>query len=676
MARATVIHDPDQDEYRLRQECSADQARPRDAQTEYRLTESGPRPIERIGSGWRSVDRTPGAPLGPDELEEVRAVMDGRDPRTGERLVVRKTRVAPAGRLPALPLLQEMARRKIAPEKGSWAHKRTLRLMRMTRADAEHTAPYRDLVRVASSVGLKLSQVRGYGAEQLAYAKKHADDREIVGSRGWDLTLDTPKSVGVLYALGDAETARRVEEAVVAAARETIAEVEQWVGRGQRGQHGEGRTARRVNTSGLIGTLTLHTTARPVGGVPDPHLHAHIMIANLGLGRDGQWGGVAAGGRELFESVPAAGALMRARTRAHLTAALGVRWYEAAPGQWEIVGVPERARDLYSRRKDQALSLAGKDATPAQRRLAAKRSAAAKASRRSGDPRIEWTERARSSGLVPETIVAAAVRRVGPAPEPDSGAAANRAIAHLSARYPTRAISHAAVMSAAADAAPAGATAIEQTAIADLVARRMRRTGTAGGAHLKHAQHYRVPEVTLADASAGHGPAARAVAPKVAALQARREEQLHAAKQARAQAQELRTAADRPTTAWRKGMTRGAARQEIARLSAAATAAVTEASRLGGHARRLQEQAVKADVATATAQDKARRALQEAQNYAAAMAAAKASMHRPVRPRRPRASGTLPEGMNTGPTPGYDYNAPPPAYRRRPGREPGGPGMG
>ncbi|WP_160050120.1 MULTISPECIES: MobF family relaxase [unclassified Nocardiopsis] len=640
MARATVIREAEQAEYRLRQECSEDHARQRDAQVAYRLGPDGPRPIERIGRGWTSFDRTPGAPLGPDELDEVRAVMDGRDPRTGERLVVRKTRVAPAGKLPALPLLEEMARRKLVPAPDTWARKRARRLIKMTRADTAHTAAYRDLVRVASSVGLRLKDVPGYGVAQLAYAKQHADDREVIGARGWDLRLDTGKDVGALWALGTPQVSREIEEAVLAAARETVAEVEKWVARGQRGQHGDGKVARRVDTSGLIGTLTLHTTARPVDGIVDPHLHVHVMLPNLGLGTDGQWGGVAAGGRELFEAVPAAGALMRARTRAHLTARLGVRWRETTPGQWVIVGVPQQVRDLYSRRRDQALAGAGKKSTAAQRRLAAKRSAAAKASKKAGDPRVEWVQRARSAGLMPEAIVAAAVRRPEPAPEPDPSAATDRAIARLATRYPTRAVSHAAVMSAAADAAPAGMTATEQAAVADAVARRMRPTGAAGGAHLKHSQHYRAPVVAMADARAGRGPAAVATAPKVADLQARREAALRRAAQARAEAEQLKDAAARPTTAWRRGMTRASARTEVARLTGVATEAVTEASRLGGHARRLQERAVAMDVATATAQDKARQAVKEAQALAAARQAARTSMTRP-RPRQPRIPGDV-----------------------------------
>ncbi|GAA2533635.1 relaxase domain-containing protein [Pilimelia columellifera] len=41
-------------------------------------------------------------------------------------------------------------------------------------------------------------------------------------------------------------------------------------------------SSRRVATSGMLGWLTTHRTARPTpGAAPDPHLHAHVTLINL-----------------------------------------------------------------------------------------------------------------------------------------------------------------------------------------------------------------------------------------------------------------------------------------------------------------------------------------------------------------------------------------------------------
>lgn len=654
MARGTVLHESEQDEYRLRQECSADQARQADAQTEYRVQPGGPRPIERIGNGWTSLERTPGSPLGADELDEVRAVMGARDPRTGERLLTRKTRVAPAGRLPAVDYLRTLERKKAVPKAGTWAQRRVARMVRATAKDAHHTVPVRDLERVAKATGVPLEGV--YGAGHLAYARAHARDREVVGTRGWDLTLDVPKSVSALYALSDPETGRRVEEAVVRAARETVAEVETWAARGQRGQHGDGRTARRVTTTGLIGSLTLHTSARPVDGKADPHLHAHIMIANLGHGADGQWGGIASGGRELFENVPAAGALMRARVRENLTRELGVRWAEAAPGQWEIVGIPTQVRDLYSQRRNQALERAGSGASPAQKRLAARRSAASKNT--SDSPtRQEWADRARAAGIDTDVIAAAALNPGEHEPHaPEHQVVADRAAARLWGAHPTGAVTRAQVLAAVADATPTGTA---QEAAVDLLTHNARPTGSSGGAHLHNAQRYTAPPLSEAAANTGKGPAARAAAHTIADLNARRTLAIAQADSARRSLRELGEATHKTTAAWRQGTTKRAAQAERERLHGVIQESTRAVGRLEGQIRQVRDGARKQDVDTARAQQKAHQALQSAKARAAALATFRPNgpvprTKPPQSPKRPRSVPPRHRPHRPGPERGPD----------------------
>lgn len=670
MARTTPIRNANQGDYRLREECSTDTARVGDAPVEYRLAGVSGHPIERIGSGWRAVDRSPGAPMAPDELDEMRHAMVGADPRTGQRLIgPPKTSVAKAAKLPALPLLRKILSAKATVPTGSWAHRRLGRLARALDKDVAHTAPVKDLLRVAKVASIDPAGV--WGEKELAYAKHHQDERVEARVRGWDLTLDAPKSVSVLYALGDPATAAAVENAYLAAVRETVATVEEWISSGQRGEHGRGRTARRVATHGLLATLTLHTSARPVAGEADPHLHAHIMIANLGQAvEDGRWGGIAAGGRELYLATPAAGELLRARLRDHLARDLGVRWVEEQPGRWEIAGIGPQVRDVYSRRRDQALKKAGRNASAAQRRLAARRTVTTKLhGQASEDRRTRWAERAHEARVDPQALVAAVLgRRLEdpPAQTPiDPLQVQARRVDHTAGRLwsatPTRGASRARLIAAAAASAETGMTLPDAEAVADLVAQGATASGTARGSHLRHATRYTAPPLSESRARAGHGPAARAAGHEIALLRDRLDQLREQAEEARAQIRDLDPATRSRSAAWRKGTSRRNAGREVERLSGLVRESMLAAGRLDSQIRTVRSRAVEADLASARAQAQARASLQAAQQRAAARRALRLAAQPPRGPR----SGRVPRTPPPTRTPTHQP-------RRGRGPEPGG----
>lgn len=649
MARATPIHTAGQTEYRAREDCSTDRARQADAPVEYRA--QGHR-IERIGSGWRVFDRTPGAPMAPDEIDELRAVMVGADPRTGQKLATRKTKVSAAAKLPAGPMLHALHAQGVTLPSDSWSARRVARMQRGLARDAEHAVPVRDLEKVARQTGITIEAV--YPAGALAEAREHADDREQAGARGWDITFDCPKSVSTLYALSDTETARRIEEVYVASVRDAMAAVEEWTAYGQRGWHGNGRTARRIETHGLTGSLTLHTTARPVDGTADPHLHAHVMISALVQGVDGQWGVLGAGGRELYRHVPAAGQLLRARLRERLTDELGVAWeQDSHTGAWEVAGVPRQVRDLYSRRRDQAVTRAGDGATPAARRLAARRSAAAKLHGGAGN-RAEWVERARQADVDPAAVVNGALgrHRADEVQEESPEERITRVAAGVWGRRPVSPTSHADLIGETAHQMPHGAPTHVITETARGVAARSVRAGGSAGAssHMRHADRWQAPPLTVQEARRGQGPAAAASKTIVARLRAARTLAQTRADAASREAQRLAAIADAGhLAAWRAGMTLRRVRADLAQAQTQASAARQEERRLEAAIPEAITGAVRADVAMATAQERARAALQRVRQRAAARAALQAArLPNPPQPRRPR------------------RGIPPPSYRPRP----------
>src|SRR5699024_5871122 len=208
-----------------------------------------------------------------------------------------------------------------------------------------HCAPAAEMVPIAEAAGIDPEML--WPAADLADALANADRRVRVGNRGGDLGLDLPESFSAFYGLGDESLNRLVEDIFMESVRETVAAAEQWVAYGMSGHHGNGQTAEVLDTSGLMGTITLHRTARPVNGeVGDPHLHAHVMLANMVLCSDGKWRTVAAGGRDFFRHIGALGSFVEARMRAKLRDRLGLAYMrDERTRAWELdpVGPEQRA---------------------------------------------------------------------------------------------------------------------------------------------------------------------------------------------------------------------------------------------------------------------------------------------------------------------------------------------
>ncbi|QKW32591.1 relaxase domain-containing protein (plasmid) [Nocardiopsis flavescens] len=519
----------EQVEYRLSEQCGCDRTAAHDdrahedAALEYRL--QGPdQPITRIGSGWAEFGYSPGQALRTeDELDTVRAVMAGADPHTGEQLVKAKTAVDPRAKLPAGPLvyavqaIAEAAQstpEQLVAASGRCAA-RYARLVRGLARDGEgHRAPVRDLEAIASEAGFELDLV--YGAQDLARARTHADERVRIGNRGYDLVFNVPKSVSVLYGLADTPTAARIEELYLQAVRDTVSGVEDWCAYGVSGHHGDGRIAQRVTSSGLIASLTLHRAARPVDGqAGDPHLHAHVMIANLIRCADGQWRTLASGGRDLHRHVQTAGELIKARLRELLTTELGVAWRRCPhSGEWEIIGIDASVRGVYSRRAAQVTDAAGAGASAAAQRAQARKTAHAKQDVTDTDLRQAWAERATEAGIDPRELVdrvlgrghggAAAANGPGPG-DPDLDALAAAVWdPEVGVTAQSKITTRAKVMAAIADACPAGvASAAHLERLTDQVLghdRAVKLSDQAQSAsHLSHQDQYTSADLVAAE---------------------------------------------------------------------------------------------------------------------------------------------------------------------------------
>jgi conjugative relaxase-like TrwC/TraI family protein len=168
----------------------------------------------------------------------------------------------------------------------------------------------------------------------------------VVGSgrasvAGFDLTFSAPKSVSVLFALAGPEAA----DAVVAAQRDAVAGALRYLE-----QHGLSASRRAgtarvvVPTSGAVAAEFTHGVTRN----GDPHVHSHVVLANLVHGADGRWSACDRRGIDAHRA--AAAAVYEAHLRGSLHAALGVHW-TGSPGQaTEVAGVGLELRAEFSSR--------------------------------------------------------------------------------------------------------------------------------------------------------------------------------------------------------------------------------------------------------------------------------------------------------------------------------------
>ena len=159
---------------------------------------------------------------------------------------------------------------------------------------------------------------------------------------GYDFTFSVPKSVSVLYALSGE---KEILEAFRSAVDETMQDIEtEMKTRVRRGGQYEDRL-----TGNMVWAEFVHTTSRPVEGVADPHLHAHVFAFNSTWDeREARW--KAGQFRDLKRDAPYFQAAFRVRL-ANKLQALGFG-IDRKRDDFELVGIPSGLLKRFSRRTD------------------------------------------------------------------------------------------------------------------------------------------------------------------------------------------------------------------------------------------------------------------------------------------------------------------------------------
>jgi conjugative relaxase-like TrwC/TraI family protein len=173
---------------------------------------------------------------------------------------------------------------------------------------------------------------------------------------GIDLTFSAPKSISVLWALGDRAERQQLEQAHSRAVRRTLAHAAATVPALRRRREGK---VMEEPAHDLVAAEYLHTTARGVlgGDPPDPQLHSHVVIT-AAVRDDGRL--VAVASRPLFRAARELGAYYRAALAEEL-ASLGYA-IRAGTGRderyFEIDGVPQGLLDAFSARSREVTAAA------------------------------------------------------------------------------------------------------------------------------------------------------------------------------------------------------------------------------------------------------------------------------------------------------------------------------
>lgn len=163
---------------------------------------------------------------------------------------------------------------------------------------------------------------------------------------GFELVVSAHKSVAVLGVIGEAEQMHSILDVETAA---TMGWLDGWFqDRGGR----RGRAQYRTATGGLTYAVTRHATSR----AGDPSPHDHVLVANVVEMLDDHGGFKALDSASLRDTVEAATMVGRLHS-AWRAVELGFD-IEPDPGpsghlrHWRIVGIPDDACELFSKRSD------------------------------------------------------------------------------------------------------------------------------------------------------------------------------------------------------------------------------------------------------------------------------------------------------------------------------------
>lgn len=160
---------------------------------------------------------------------------------------------------------------------------------------------------------------------------------------GIDTVFRAPKSVSLMFAIGEGVVRSEVLAAHDAAVLAGMDYIERHAAVGREGKAG----VNKVRGSGLISSAWMHRTSR----AGDPLLHTHVVSANMIHTENDRW--VTLDSKRIYRHAKTAGVLYQAELRRQLTNRLGVSWQPVKNGLADVAGVDRKVIDAFSKRSNQ-----------------------------------------------------------------------------------------------------------------------------------------------------------------------------------------------------------------------------------------------------------------------------------------------------------------------------------
>ncbi len=167
-----------------------------------------------------------------------------------------------------------------------------------------------------------------------------AKSRKIAG---YDLCFRAPKSVSLLFGLGDPDLSRVVRDCHDQAVKAGLGYMERAAGWTRRGKDG----VRPERNSNFVSAAFRHRTSRE----GDPHLHTHVVTANMVYNTDGTC--TTLDGRVVYRHSKAGGCIYEAELRRLLTLRLGIEWGPVKDGIADVATMPAEVLRHFSKRRAQ-----------------------------------------------------------------------------------------------------------------------------------------------------------------------------------------------------------------------------------------------------------------------------------------------------------------------------------
>ncbi len=234
--------------------------------------------------------------------------------------------------------------------------------------------------------------------------RKRADgsEKRIEPVLGFDVRFSAPKSVSILYALGDEATRARVLGVMNEAVRQGLAHLEHEACFVQRGKGGH----RIERGEGFAGMAFRHRMSR----AGDPALHVHVVVSNLTrAASDGKWLSLASpqGRSPLWPHGKSAGVVFQAALRAEFLREFGLEFEAVRNGYADLRGFGRDVIDALSTRSQEIARWTEKHGVDS---IAAKQTAAYRTRDKKDygvnedDRREEWIEQTEPYGITPASV--------------------------------------------------------------------------------------------------------------------------------------------------------------------------------------------------------------------------------------------------------------------------------